>query len=52
MKELVQEGQENASRATTIMATVCDVANFILSAEKMVDLVLQSVPQAAPALLP
>jgi hypothetical protein len=52
MRELVQKGQEKVSRATTITTRVGDVADFILSAKEMVNLVLQSVPQAAPALLP
>ena len=52
MKELVQKGQEKISKASRITAGVGDVADFILSAKEMVDLVLQSVPQAAPAALP
>ncbi|RYP44524.1 hypothetical protein DL768_009019 [Monosporascus sp. mg162] len=52
MKELVQKGQKKISRASRITTGVGEVADFILSAKGMVDLVLQSVPQAAPAALP
>ncbi|KAK3934043.1 hypothetical protein QBC46DRAFT_429380 [Diplogelasinospora grovesii] len=52
MKELVQKGQEKISKAAKITAGVGDVADFILSAKKMVDTVLQTVPHAAPAALP
>ncbi|KAI0388238.1 hypothetical protein F5Y17DRAFT_253822, partial [Xylariaceae sp. FL0594] len=52
MRELVQKGQEKISKASGITTGVGEVADFILSAKEMVDLVLQSVPQAAPAALP
>jgi len=52
MKELVQKGLEKISKASRITTGVGDVAAFILSARTMVDTVLQSVPQAAPAALP
>ncbi|KAK0628670.1 hypothetical protein B0T17DRAFT_523403 [Bombardia bombarda] len=52
MKELVQRGQEKISKASRITTGVGDVADFILSAKAMVDTVIQSVPQAAPAALP
>ncbi|RYP20313.1 hypothetical protein DL765_002876 [Monosporascus sp. GIB2] len=52
MKELVQKGQEKISKAAKITAGVGDVADFILSAKKMVDTVLQTVPHSAPAALP
>jgi hypothetical protein len=52
MKELVRKGQEKISKVSRITTGVGDVANFILSAKAMIDLVLQSVPQAAPAALP
>lgn len=52
MRELVQRGQEKISKASRITTGVGNVAGFILSAKDMVNLVLQSVPQAAPAALP
>lgn len=52
MRKLVQNGQEKISKASRITTGVGDVANFVLSAKEMVDLVLKSVPQAAPAALP
>lgn len=52
MRELVQRGQEKIPKASQITTGVGEVADFILSAKEMVDLVLQSVPQAAPAALP
>jgi hypothetical protein len=51
MKELVQKGPEKISNAARITAGVRDVADFILSAKKMVDTVLQTVPHAGPAVL-
>ncbi|KAK4206474.1 hypothetical protein QBC37DRAFT_381060 [Rhypophila decipiens] len=42
--------RQNYMRKITI--GVGDVADFVLSAKAMIDLVLQSVPQAAPAALP
>ncbi|KAK4235666.1 hypothetical protein C8A03DRAFT_46242 [Achaetomium macrosporum] len=50
--QLVQKGQEKISRASRMTTGVGEVADFILSAKNMVDLVLKSVPQAAPAALP
>jgi len=52
MMELVQKGRENISRASSIVTGIGDVADFILSAKEMVDVVLRSVPQTAPAALP
>ncbi|KAI3337073.1 hypothetical protein HD806DRAFT_26405 [Xylariaceae sp. AK1471] len=52
MRELVQKGQEKISKASRITNGVGEVADFILSAKTMIDTVLQSVPQAAPAALP
>ena len=52
MGESVQKGREKISIVSSITAGVGEVADFILSANKMVDLVLQSVPQAAPTALP
>jgi hypothetical protein len=52
MRELVQTGREKISGAYGITTGVAKVADFILSAKGMIDLVLQSVPQAAPAALP
>ncbi|KAK3376687.1 WD40-repeat-containing domain protein [Lasiosphaeria ovina] len=52
MKELVQKGQEKISKTSRISTRVGDLTDFVLSAKPMVDLVLQSVPQAAPAALP
>ncbi|RYP25340.1 hypothetical protein DL767_008435 [Monosporascus sp. MG133] len=52
MRELVQKGQEKISKASRITTGVGEVADFILSAKEMVDLVLRGVPQAAPAALP
>ena len=52
MRELVHKGQEKISKASSITTGVGEVADFILSTKAMVDLVLQSVPQAAPAALP
>ena len=52
MRQLVQRGQEKISRASRITTGVGEVADFILKAKMMVDAVLQSVPQAAPAALP
>ncbi|RYP64263.1 hypothetical protein DL770_009223 [Monosporascus sp. CRB-9-2] len=52
MRELVQKGQEKISKASRITTGVGKVADFILSAKEMVDLVLRGVPQAAPAALP
>ncbi|KAK0706158.1 hypothetical protein B0T26DRAFT_655498, partial [Lasiosphaeria miniovina] len=43
--------QGKMSGASRITTGVGDVADFILSAKAMVDIVIQSVPQAAPAAL-
>jgi hypothetical protein len=48
IRELLRKGQQKISRASGITTGVGKVADFILSAKEMVDLVLQSVPQAAP----
>ncbi|KXX78699.1 Vegetative incompatibility protein HET-E-1, partial [Madurella mycetomatis] len=52
MREMVQKGQEKIAKASRVTAGVGNVADFILSAKEMVNLVLQAVPQAAPAALP
>lgn len=52
MRDLLEKGRQKISRASKITTGVGNVADFILSAKKMVDLVLQSVPQTAPAALP
>jgi len=52
MRELVHKGQEKISKASRITTGVGEVADFILSAKEMVDLVLRGVPQAAIAALP
>ena len=52
MAELVRKGQEMTSKAPRITTGVGDVADFIFSAKTMLDTVLQSVLQAAPAVLP
>jgi hypothetical protein len=52
MRELVQKGQEKINKASRITTGAGGVADFILSAKEMVDWVLKSVPQAAPAALP
>ncbi|KAJ2997492.1 hypothetical protein NUW58_g638 [Xylaria curta] len=52
MRELVQKGQQRIEKASKIATKVGGVADFILSSKGMVDLTLQSVPQAAPAALP
>ncbi|RYP38831.1 hypothetical protein DL768_010749 [Monosporascus sp. mg162] len=52
MKELAQKGQEKISKSSRITTGIGGIADFILSAKEMVDLVLQGVPQAAPAALP
>ncbi|KAK0751648.1 hypothetical protein B0T18DRAFT_403036 [Schizothecium vesticola] len=49
MRELVQRGQEKISRASKITARVGKFTDAILASKGIVDLVLQSVPQAAPA---
>nr|CDP26076.1 Putative protein of unknown function [Podospora anserina S mat+] len=51
-RELVEKDQQKISKASRISTGVGDLAGFVLSAEAMVDLVLQSVPQAASAALP
>ncbi|RYP37177.1 hypothetical protein DL768_010894 [Monosporascus sp. mg162] len=45
IRELVQKGQEKISKPSRITTKVGDIADFILSAKNMVDLVLQSAPQ-------
>ena len=52
MRDLLEKGQQKISGASRITTGVGKVADFILSAKEMVDLVLRSVPQAAPAALP
>jgi hypothetical protein len=52
MRELVRKGQEKIAKASIIASRVGEIAGFALSARGIIDLVLQSVPQAAPAALP
>jgi hypothetical protein len=47
MRRLVEEGRAKISRASKITNGVGDVANFVLSAKGIIDLAVQSVPQAA-----
>lgn len=47
MKRLLEEGRAKVSTLSKIMKGVGDVAEFILSAERMIDLAIQNIPQAA-----
>ncbi|KAK3897006.1 hypothetical protein C8A05DRAFT_20144, partial [Staphylotrichum tortipilum] len=47
MRRLVEEGQTKISKASKITNGVGDVAGFVLSAKGIIDLAVQSVPQAA-----
>lgn len=47
MRRLVEEGQAKISRASNITNGVGDVAGFVLSVKGLIDLAVQSVPQAA-----
>ena len=47
MKKLVEEGQAKVFTASNITKRVGDVAQFIFSAEGLVDSAIQSIPQAA-----
>ena len=47
MRRLVEEGQVKISRVSKITNGVGDVAGFVLSAKGIIDLAIQSVPQAA-----
>ncbi|KAL2194361.1 hypothetical protein P885DRAFT_71427 [Corynascus similis CBS 632.67] len=47
MKRLVEEGQAKISRASKITSGVGDIAGFVLSVKEIIDLAVQSVPQAA-----
>ena len=47
MRRLVEEGQAKISTASKITNGVGDVAGFVLSAKGIIDLAVQSVPQAA-----
>ncbi|KAK4646426.1 hypothetical protein QC761_210350 [Podospora bellae-mahoneyi] len=51
-RELVEKAQQKISKASRISTGVGDLADFVLSAKAMVDLILQNVPQAASAALP
>ncbi|KAI1349742.1 WD40-repeat-containing domain protein [Xylaria sp. FL0043] len=52
MKEMVQKGQEKTLSASKITTRVGEIADFVLGSKGIVDLTIQSVPQAAPAALP
>ncbi|KAJ4285991.1 hypothetical protein N0V88_008178 [Collariella sp. IMI 366227] len=47
IRRLVEEGQAKISRASKITNGVGDVADFVLSVKGIIDLAIQSVPQAA-----
>ncbi|KAK4233816.1 hypothetical protein C8A03DRAFT_38447 [Achaetomium macrosporum] len=47
MRRLVEEGRAKISRASKITNGVGDVVGFVLSAKGIIDLAVQSVPQAA-----
>ncbi|KAK3304916.1 WD40-repeat-containing domain protein [Chaetomium strumarium] len=47
MRRLVEEGRAKISRASKITNGVGDVADFVLSVKRIIDLAVQSVPQAA-----
>ncbi|KAL2126810.1 hypothetical protein VTI74DRAFT_191 [Chaetomium olivicolor] len=47
MRRLVEEGQATISRTSKITNGVGDVAGFVLSVKGIIDLAVQSVPQAA-----
>ncbi|KAK4139069.1 NACHT domain-containing protein, partial [Dichotomopilus funicola] len=47
MRGLVEEGQAKISRASKITNGVGDIADFVSSVKGMIDLAVQSVPQAA-----
>lgn len=47
MKRLVEEGQAKISRASKITSGVGDIAGFVSSVKEIIDLAVQSVPQAA-----
>jgi hypothetical protein len=52
MKKLVQEGRVKVAKTSKITEGVGVVAEAILSAKPVIDLAIQSIPQAAPAALP
>ncbi|KAJ3579376.1 hypothetical protein NPX13_g1192 [Xylaria arbuscula] len=52
MRQLVRKGQERISSVYKITTKMSDAAGLVLSVRGLVDLTLQSVPQAAPAALP
>lgn len=52
MKELVEEGQAKVSKTSKITKGLGDFAEAILSVKPMIDLTIQSIPQAASAALP
>ena len=47
MRRLVEEGQVKISRASKITSGVGGVADFVLSVKGIIDLAVQSLPQAA-----
>jgi hypothetical protein len=47
MKKLVEEGQAKISTPSNVKKGVGDVAQFILSAKRLVDAAIQNIPQAA-----
>jgi hypothetical protein len=52
MQKLVNEGQAKVAKASKITKSVGDFVETILKVRPMVDLAIQSIPQAAPAALP
>ncbi|KAI2637532.1 hypothetical protein GGS21DRAFT_489313 [Xylaria nigripes] len=52
MRELVLNGQKKMSQLATVTTKVGEIADFILFFKPVVDQILQSLPQAAPAALP
>ena len=52
MQKFVKDGQERFAKGWKVAAAVGGVAQAVLSAKPVVDLVLNSVPQAAPAAIP
>jgi len=47
MKKMLEEGQAKVFTASNITKGVGDVAQFILSAKRLVGLAIQNIPQAA-----
>lgn len=51
-RELIQNGQRRISNVSKMTTKVGEIADYILKSKGIVNLTLQSVPQAAPAALP